>query len=168
MRVLLYTFVTQCYFVIFTNFVITVTSFSASHRRLEKSSKVHSQASQGILPSLTEFLEDKEVDEELSNVICSTASACLEISEELSSLQIRLSRELHSSNYGTNVQGEVQTPMDVIANDICIRHLKGIVPVMASEEVEGTIKGDFKNGKYQIAFDPLDGSSNLDVNIPTG
>ena len=110
----------------------------------------------------------KQVDDELNNVISAMAEACQTISNELSSLPIRMSQELHSPQYGTNVQGEIQTPMDVLANDICIRYLKGTVPVMASEEVEEIIQGDLQDGKYQIAFDPLDGSSNLDVSVPTG
>ena len=59
-----------------------------------------------------------------------------------------MSQELHSPLYGTNVQGEIQTPMDVLANDICIRCLKGTVPVMASEEVEEIRQGDLKDGNH--------------------
>lgn len=129
-------------------------------------------ASPGVrehLPNLKEYLESKEVDVELSTIISATASACLNISIELSSLPIRLSREIYSTNQGTtNVQGEIQTPMDLIANDLCIDFIKRTVPVMASEEVEEVIPGELLDGKYQIAFDPLDGSSNLDVSVPTG
>ena len=117
------------------------------------------------LPTLKEYLENKKVDQELSTILSATARACLTISMELSSLPI----QSHSTTIqGTNVQGEVQTPMDVIANNVCIDAIKGTVPVMASEEVEEVIPGELLNGKYQIAFDPLDGSSNLDVSVPTG
>ena len=129
------------------------------------------RASHGVrehVPNLKEYLESKDVDMELSTVISATARACLNISNELSILPIRLSEETHFPNQGTNVQGELQTPMDVIANEICIDSIKGTVPMMASEEVEDVIPGELLNGKYQIAFDPLDGSSNLDVSIPTG
>src|SRR5271168_2721313 len=72
----------------------------------------------------------------------------------------------------TNVQGERQMKLDVIANDIFLRtseyggHLAGMV----SEELAGpyAIPPEYPLGKYLLAFDPLDGSSNLDVNAPVG
>ena len=65
---------------------------------------------------------------------------------------------------------EVQK-LDVIANDIMITHLggSGQFYALASEEMENAIfPEEGKNGKYIIAFDPLDGSSNIDVNINIG
>ncbi len=72
----------------------------------------------------------------------------------------------------TNVQGEVQKPLDVLANEIFLRmndwngHLAG----MASEEMDGPrqIPGSYPRGKYLLVFDPLDGSSNIDVNVSVG
>ncbi len=71
-----------------------------------------------------------------------------------------------------NVQGEVQKKLDVIANEIMIRsnewagHLAG----MASEEMDTpyAIPDKYPLGKYLLLFDPLDGSSNVDVNISVG
>ena len=71
-----------------------------------------------------------------------------------------------------NVQGEVQKPLDVLSNDIFIRmnewsgHLAG----MASEEMEHPkqIPAIHPRGKYLLVFDPLDGSSNIDVNVSVG
>jgi fructose-1,6-bisphosphatase I/sedoheptulose-1,7-bisphosphatase len=71
-----------------------------------------------------------------------------------------------------NVQGEVQKPLDVIANEVFIRmnewngHLAG----MASEEMvdPGQIPQAYPRGKYLLVFDPLDGSSNIDVNVSVG
>ncbi len=71
-----------------------------------------------------------------------------------------------------NVQGEVQKPLDVISNEMLIRqtewsgHLAGIV----SEELDVPyqIPGEYVRGKYLLVFDPLDGSSNLDVNVSVG
>jgi len=71
-----------------------------------------------------------------------------------------------------NVQGEVQKKLDVISNDVMIKsnewagHLSG----MASEEMEDIypISGSNVRGKYLLVFDPLDGSSNIDVNITVG
>jgi fructose-1,6-bisphosphatase I len=71
-----------------------------------------------------------------------------------------------------NVQGEVQKKLDIISNDVMIKsnewagHLAG----MASEEMDDIypIPAGKKRGKYLLVFDPLDGSSNIDVNITVG
>ncbi len=71
-----------------------------------------------------------------------------------------------------NVQGEAQQKLDVIANDIIVKALDhgGRLCAMASEEEEAIIPipARFKRGKYLLLFDPLDGSSNIDVNVPVG
>ena len=71
-----------------------------------------------------------------------------------------------------NVQGEIQQKLDVIANDIIVKALDhgGRLCAMASEEQEDfiPIPDQFKRGKYVLLFDPLDGSSNIDVNVPVG
>ncbi|WP_326542893.1 class 1 fructose-bisphosphatase [Pseudorhodoferax sp.] len=71
-----------------------------------------------------------------------------------------------------NVQGEVQQPLDLLANQTFLRmnewngHLAG----MASEEMEAPhpIPAPYPRGKYLLVFDPLDGSSNIDVNASVG
>ncbi|HEY4731942.1 MAG TPA: class 1 fructose-bisphosphatase [Gammaproteobacteria bacterium] len=71
-----------------------------------------------------------------------------------------------------NVQGETQKKLDIVTNDIMIKanewggHLAG----MASEEMEEIypIPKQYPRGKYLLIFDPLDGSSNIDVNISVG
>ncbi len=73
---------------------------------------------------------------------------------------------------GLNVQGEVQKPLDVLSNDIFLRmnewngHLAG----MASEEMDEPrpIPEAYPRGRYLLLFDPLDGSSNIDVNVSVG
>lgn len=71
-----------------------------------------------------------------------------------------------------NVQGEMQQKLDVIANDIIIKALDhgGRLCAMASEEHDTLIPipDQFRRGKYVLLFDPLDGSSNIDVNVPVG
>jgi fructose-1,6-bisphosphatase I len=72
-----------------------------------------------------------------------------------------------------NVQGEVQKTLDVITNDIFIEsnQRSGYVAGMASEEVDDVIQIAEKhrqNGQYLLLFDPLDGSSNVNVNISVG
>jgi len=70
----------------------------------------------------------------------------------------------------TNVQGEDQQKLDVIANIRFIRALKngGEVCGIISEEDEGIIDTGNHNGKYIVAMDPLDGSTNIDVNVSIG
>jgi fructose-1,6-bisphosphatase I / sedoheptulose-1,7-bisphosphatase len=72
----------------------------------------------------------------------------------------------------TNVQGETQHQLDVLANEVFLRvnewggHLAGMV----SEEMETpfAIPSHFPRGRYLLVFDPLDGSSNVDVNVAVG
>ena len=72
----------------------------------------------------------------------------------------------------TNVQGEDVQKLDVLANQILIRCVEagGHVCVMASEENEDIIPipDRFAHGKYVLMFDPLDGSSNIDVGMSIG
>ena len=71
-----------------------------------------------------------------------------------------------------NIQGEAQKKMDVIANDYLLdaNEWGGSLAAMASEEMELPyhIPGEYPKGKYLLLFDPLDGSSNVDVNISVG
>ena len=71
-----------------------------------------------------------------------------------------------------NVQGEVQKKLDIIANEVLIEanewggHLAG----MASEEMDAiyVVPNRYPKGEYLLLFDPLDGSSNIDVNVSIG
>jgi len=71
-----------------------------------------------------------------------------------------------------NVHGEEQQKLDVFANKVMIRALDhtGLVACMASEESDGLIPipEKFDAGDYVVIFDPLDGSSNIDVNVSIG
>ena len=71
-----------------------------------------------------------------------------------------------------NIQGEHQQKLDVIANEIVVKAMDhaGRLCAMASEEEAEVIPipDGFKLGKYVLMFDPLDGSSNIDVNVPVG
>jgi len=72
----------------------------------------------------------------------------------------------------TNVQGETVQKLDVIANQTLLQFLgnRGNVAIMASEENADPIivERDRKHGKHVVVFDPLDGSSNIDVNVSVG
>ncbi len=71
-----------------------------------------------------------------------------------------------------NVQGETQKELDVITNEIFIKSNEwaGHLAAMASEEMDDvySIPAQYPRGKYLLVFDPLDGSSNVDVNISVG
>ncbi|HVZ48662.1 MAG TPA: class 1 fructose-bisphosphatase [Gemmatimonadaceae bacterium] len=71
-----------------------------------------------------------------------------------------------------NVQGEIQQKLDVIANETIVKAMDhgGRLCGMASEEVDDIIPipEGFRTGDYFLLFDPLDGSSNIDVNVPVG
>lgn len=80
--------------------------------------------------------------------------------------------DILGSDGDVNVQGEVQQKLDIISNEIIVKALDhgGRLCAMASEEEEAIIQipDKFKTGKYVLMFDPLDGSSNIDVNVPVG
>lgn len=71
-----------------------------------------------------------------------------------------------------NVQGETQKKLDILSNEVMIQSLEwtGHLGAMGSEEMEEIypIPEAYPRGKYLILFDPLDGSSNIDVNISVG
>lgn len=80
----------------------------------------------------------------------------------------------HAADQGgsVNVQGETQKKLDVLSNEVFTRfnewggHLAG----MASEEMDEPyqIPAQYPRGKYLLVFDPLDGSSNIDINVSVG
>jgi fructose-1,6-bisphosphatase I len=71
-----------------------------------------------------------------------------------------------------NVQGEVQKKLDVIANDILLdaNEWGGNLAALASEEMEALhpIPNRYPKGEYLLVYDPIDGSSNIDVNLSVG
>jgi len=71
-----------------------------------------------------------------------------------------------------NVQGEVQKKLDIIANEVLIEANEwgGALAAMASEEMDSiyVVPNRYPQGEYLLLFDPLDGSSNIDVNVSIG
>ena len=76
------------------------------------------------------------------------------------------------SAHSENVQGEVQKKLDIIANEVLIEANEwgGHLAAMASEEMDSiyTVPNRYPQGEYLLLFDPLDGSSNIDVNVSIG
>ena len=105
---------------------------------------------------------------ELNALILDVSIACKAIAR-----QVALGALAEAPEGGTvNVQGEEQKPLDIISNEMLIRQTEwsGHIAGMASEEMDGPyqVPAEYPRGKYLLVFDPLDGSSNLDVNVSVG
>ncbi|WP_442968767.1 class 1 fructose-bisphosphatase [Ramlibacter sp.] len=124
--------------------------------------------------SLTRYLVEQQrthghIPGQLRLLIEVVARACKRISHHVN--KGALGDVLGTAGTG-NVQGEIQKKLDIIANEVLIEanewggHLAG----MASEEMEGiyVVPNRFPKGEYLLLFDPLDGSSNIDVNVSIG
>lgn len=124
--------------------------------------------------SITKFITEEQRNYagstgEMTSLLSDIISACKEISHLVNRAGIV---GLGGSAETENVQGEVQKKLDIITNDVMVDHLNwtGHFAAMASEEIEDIIQipDDQPKGKYLIAFDPLDGSSNIDINLSVG
>lgn len=115
---------------------------------------------------LISVLKQDNVDLELIMLIRSILAASKEIAFRVS--QGALSDVL-GSTLMQNVQGETQKQLDVIANDLLKDLLLSddCVRAIASEEEDDVVAGN-PNGRFNVAFDPLDGSSNIDINGQIG
>ncbi|MDO5069995.1 class 1 fructose-bisphosphatase [Neisseria sp. Dent CA1/247] len=115
---------------------------------------------------LPQHLQTNHIPAALGSVLESVVAACAQINGKVR--QGALAGILGEAGTG-NVQGEDQKKLDVIANDILVHVLTANPNVagLASEE-EDTFVACNENGGYLVLFDPLDGSSNIDVNISVG
>ena len=124
--------------------------------------------------SLTQYLIEQQRGEaqipaQLRLLIEVVARACKTIAISVSKGALG---EVLGTAGSENVQGEVQKKLDIIANEVLIEanewggHLAG----MASEEMDDmhAVPGCYPQGEYLLLFDPLDGSSNIDVNVSIG
>lgn len=124
--------------------------------------------------SLTQYLVEQQrlhghIPSQLRLLIEVVARACKRIS-------ISVNKGALGDVLGTagseNVQGEVQKKLDIIANEVLIEANEwgGALAAMASEEMEGiyVVPNRYPQGEYLLLFDPLDGSSNIDVNVSIG
>ena len=110
-----------------------------------------------------------EATGELSGILYDVALAAKMIANKVRSAGIA---DILGAQGSENVQGEMQQKLDVLSNEIIIKAMDhgGRLCAMASEEEPGIIQipDGFRCGKYVLLFDPLDGSSNIDVNVPVG
>ena len=115
---------------------------------------------------LSTFLEAHSSNVALNKVIEGLMVACKDIAYKV---QLGSLAGVLGSSTQDNVQGERQQKLDVIANDIIKFNLKGMSAVkgMASEEEANPVPCN-NQGEFLVLFDPLDGSSNIDVNVTVG
>ena len=110
-----------------------------------------------------------EATGELSGILYDLALAAKMIANKVRRAGLA---DILGATENANVQGEIQQKLDVFANDTIIKAMDhgGRLCAMASEEEPGIIQipEGFRCGKYCLLFDPLDGSSNIDVNVPVG
>jgi len=118
------------------------------------------------MTTLAQWLMTQTEDVGLRSVVETMATASAEIAAVLREAPIAGQTGLAGH---TNVQGEAQKALDVISNDVVLKHLREnpAVSVLVSEELDDAVQ--FGNqGAFMVATDPLDGSSNLDVNVTVG
>lgn len=124
--------------------------------------------------SLSRYLVEQQrakgnIPPELRLLLEVVARACKSISHAVN--KGALGGVLGSANT-ENVQGEVQKKLDIIANEVLIEANEwgGHLAAMASEEMDSiyVVPNRYPQGEYLLLFDPLDGSSNIDVNVSIG
>ncbi|GAB3197628.1 class 1 fructose-bisphosphatase [Nocardioides hungaricus] len=124
--------------------------------------------------TLAQFLIEErrrhlESSGELNSLILDVALACKAVAKRMATGALT---DVIGKAGAVNVQGEQQQKLDIVANDIflSVNEGTGNVAGMASEELDDPylIPAAYPRGKYLLAFDPLDGSSNIDVNVSVG
>lgn len=124
--------------------------------------------------SLTQYLVEEQrlhnnIPAELRLLIEVVARACKTISHAVGKGALG---EVLGTATTENIQGEVQKKLDILSNEILLEANEwgGHLAAMASEEMETIhlIPNRYPKGEYMLLFDPLDGSSNIDVNVSIG
>src|SRR5215212_7794604 len=128
-----------------------------------------------ITKTLGQFIIEKQSDFpyakcELSRLLRDIGIAAKIVNREVNKAGLA---DILGENGTTNIQGEGQKKLDVYANEQFIKALSygGECCAVASEENEDLVSIDSQvsqNAKYVVAIDPLDGSSNIDVNVSIG
>jgi fructose-1,6-bisphosphatase I / sedoheptulose-1,7-bisphosphatase len=111
-----------------------------------------------------------------SNDSSALAALLVDVAAAIKAISAASAKGALGGNQGSlesvNVQGETQKPLDLLTNEIILRHCDwgGLVAGMVSEEMETPfqIPAEYERGRYLLVFDPLDGSANIDLNSATG
>jgi fructose-1,6-bisphosphatase I/sedoheptulose-1,7-bisphosphatase len=119
--------------------------------------------------NLESFLQETHTSQSLAILLCTIAEASQAISALTENGAIG---DIYGKLNSENVQGETQATLDVICDELFTTRLAatGLVAGMVSEEVDLPISIENKTAKaeFLVFFDPLDGSSNVDVNVSIG
>ena len=127
--------------------------------------------------SLSRYLVEQQRQEghipsQLRLLLEVVARACKSISHAVNKGALGGEDSILGTAGSENVQGEIQKKLDIIANEVLIEANEwgGHLAAMASEEMEGIhlVPNRYPQGEYLLLFDPLDGSSNIDVNVSIG
>lgn len=127
------------------------------------------------MKTLVEFISEKQADftyatGEFTRLLNDIGIAAKIVNREINKAGLA---DINGYFGKQNVQGEDQKKLDVFANNHFIEAMRhgGMVCAIASEENEGLFVYEnafSQKGKYVVAMDPLDGSSNIEVNVPIG
>jgi fructose-1,6-bisphosphatase I len=124
------------------------------------------------IKTLSEFIVERQAEfpgstGELSSLLTAFRLAAKIVNREVN--KAGLMADILGAAGSENVQGETQQKLDVYANNLFIRMMRtqGAVCAVASEENDDIVHFD-NGGKYVVTMDPLDGSSNIDVNVSIG
>ncbi|WP_341318818.1 class 1 fructose-bisphosphatase [Paraburkholderia sp. IMGN_8] len=124
--------------------------------------------------TLAQFLIEErrphsDAADDFNNLILNIATACKQISRAIAFGALA---GVHGTDGVVNVQGEQQQKLDAISNNVflSINERAGNLAGMVSEEMEALyqIPEQYPRGKYLLSFDPIDGSTNIDVNVSVG
>ena len=118
------------------------------------------------MKTLEHFLDQAQASEDLKHLLLQLASICGQISGRI---RLGALAGIHGEAGTGNIQGEQQKKLDLIANELFVQGLSQarVVCGLASEEMDHAV--DVPGGaRLLAAFDPLDGSSNIDVNVSIG
>jgi fructose-1,6-bisphosphatase I len=116
--------------------------------------------------TLEHYLDEARAPQDLKRLLLQIASVCVDISHQIRQGALA---DVHGDAGTGNIQGEKQKKLDVIANELFVQALSRSKTVcgLASEEMDHAV--DIPDGaRLLAAFDPLDGSSNIDVNVSIG
>lgn len=125
------------------------------------------------LPTLTRYLIEQrrrfpEASGDFNALILDVSVACKAVARQVAAGALAKTQRVGS----TNVHGEEQKPLDLVSNEMLLRQTEwsGKLAGIASEEMEDPyqIPIAYQRGKYLLVTDPLDGSSNIDVNVSVG
>ena len=127
--------------------------------------------------SLTRYLVEQQrmeghIPPELRLLLEVVARSCKSISQAVNKGALGGENSIMGTAGSENIQGEVQKKLDIIANEVLIEANEwgGHLAAMASEEMDSIypVPNRYPQGEYLLLFDPLDGSSNIDVNVSIG